>query len=334
MLIFVAVRTGKEIILATKPYAKENTLLSWFYTLSTLAILIASLSGAFLIEQVWVRLALSLFSGLVMVRFFVIYHDHQHSAILAKSKTADVLFKLFGVFILAPSSIWKRSHDYHHSHNSKLFSASIGSYPIMTREKFLNSSPSEKRSYLATRHPLTIFLGYFSMFMIGMCFQSFTSSPKKHWDSLLALILHFVLQVTCLVFLGWQSWLFGIIIPFVLADMIGAYLFYAQHNFPGVVFRDKEGWTYAGAAMESSSYMEMNRFWRWVTANIGYHHIHHINAKIPFYRLPEVMAEIPELQSAKKTSLWPSAIKACFRLKIWDPELNKMISLKEIKRSV
>ncbi|HRE73353.1 MAG TPA: fatty acid desaturase [Flavobacteriales bacterium] len=323
-------RTGKELILATKPFTKESKGLSWYYTISTLILLCGSIVTALLIEETIVRTLASLFAGLVMVRFFVIYHDHQHGAILSKSSVATIVFKLFGVLILAPSSIWKRSHDYHHNHNSKLFSASIGSYPIMTREKFLKSTPSEKRSYLATRHPLTIFFGYFSMFLVGMCVQSFSSSPKRHWDSLVALILHFSLQFIVFYFLGWEAWLFGIIIPFILADMIGAYLFYAQHNFPGVTFREKEGWTYHHAALESSSYMKMNFFWNWVTANIGYHHIHHMNSRIPFYRLPEVMKSIPELQNARETSLSIKDIVACFRLKVWDPERNKMISLKEI----
>ena len=112
--------------------------------------------------------------------------------------------------------------------------------------------------------------------------------------------------------------------------MIGAYLFYAQHNFPGVVFNEGADWSYVGAALQSSSYMRMSFFWRWVTANIGYHHIHHINARIPFYRLPEVMQKIPEMQNVKETTLNPTDIISCFKLKIWDTDKNKMISISEI----
>jgi omega-6 fatty acid desaturase (delta-12 desaturase) len=83
--------------------------------------------------------------------------------------------------------------------------------------------------------------------------------------------------------------------------------------------------------MESSSYMAMNRFMQWATANIGFHHIHHINSKIPFYRLPEAMAQIPELQKANITRLTPSDIIKCLRLKLWDAGQNKMIALTEIK---
>jgi len=68
-----------------------------------------------------------------------------------------------------------------------------------------------------------------------------------------------------------------------------------------------------------------------MTANIGYHHIHHLNSRIPFYRLPEAMQAIPELQHAKTTSLSPLEIVRCFRLKVWDPERNRMIALSEIR---
>jgi omega-6 fatty acid desaturase (delta-12 desaturase) len=286
--------------------------------------------GTYFIPNIYARVACSIFAGLVMVRFFVIYHDHQHHAILDKSPTARFIFTLYGIFILAPTSIWKRSHDYHHKHNSKLFSASIGSYPIMTRNKFNSSTKKERFQYLASRHPVTLLFGYFSMFLYGMCIQSFMSSPRRHWDSLIAIVIHAAMGTCIFIFLGWLGFLLSFIIPFFIAFMIGAYLFYAQHNFPGVTFKDNGEWTYDGAALESSSFMKMNKFWHWVTGNIGYHHIHHINARIPFYRLPEVMAAIPELQKAKTTSLKPRDILACVRLKIWDPEKQQMIGLAEI----
>lgn len=290
-------------------------------------ILVSCYAATIFIPNIYVQLIGSLLTGFVIVRFFVIYHDHQHHAILDKSFAAKLLFNAFGIFIMAPSSIWKRSHDYHHKHNSKLFSASIGSYAIMTKNKFNQSSKKERFLYLMGRHPLTIFFGYISMFMYGMCVQSFLSSPRRHIDSLVSLILHITMTVLLIVLAGWKIWLISFFIPFFIAMMIGAYLFYAQHNFPGVTFQDNGEWTYDGAALDSSSFMKMNLFWHWVTANIGYHHVHHLNSRIPFYRLPEAMAAIPELQHAKTTSLWPSAIWACLRLKIWDPDKQEMVPL-------
>ncbi len=319
-------RTGRDLILATRPYAQDIPWKSWLYSVSTLLILAAVNTVTFLPIHIGFRIAASIFSGLVIVRMFVIYHDYQHHTILNKSKPATFMFTLFGLYVLAPASIWKRSHDYHHNHNSKLFSASIGSYPIYTKEKFKRCGRLEQISYLAIRHPLTVAFGYIIVFMWGLCLQSFLSKAKQHWDSLIALILHGLFIYATIYFFDWQTMVLAITIPFMIACATGAYLFYAQHNFPGVEFKeDKIEWSYTHAALESSSYMVMNPFWQWVTANIGYHHIHHLNSRIPFYRLPEVMANIPEVQNPKTTTLNPIDIYRCFQLKVWDTQKKQMV---------
>ena len=67
---------------------------------------------------------------------------------------------------------------------------------------------------------------------------------------------------------------------------------------------------------------------QWFTANIGYHHIHHLNHRIPFYRLPEIYRDIPELQTAKTTTLHPRDILRCFSLKVWDVENQTMTGVR------
>jgi acyl-lipid omega-6 desaturase (Delta-12 desaturase) len=321
---------GKDLILATKPFAKEIRSKSWYLALSTLFLLFLSLAGTVFLPFLLLRIASSIVAGLLLIRMFIIYHDHQHHTILTKSPVANVIMTFVGIYMLSPTSIWKRSHDHHHNNNSKLFSASIGSYPIATRKKFLDMSGKERFVYLTIRHPVTIALGYFSMFIFGMCIGSFVSNPKKHYDSLLALILHICTAVLIFWLWGWQTWFLLFFLPFLIAFGLGAYLFYAQHNFPGVTFCENKNWAYEKAALESSSFMEMNPVMAWFTGNIGYHHIHHLNSKIPFYRLPEVMNHFYELQNCKTTSLKIKAVVACLRLKIWDQEKNKMIGLKDI----
>jgi omega-6 fatty acid desaturase (delta-12 desaturase) len=324
---------GKQLIIATKPYAKEIRSKSWMVTISTFGLLAACLAGTVLLPWLALRVLSSVLAGLLLIRSFIIYHDHQHHSILTKSVAADILMTIFGMYMLSPTSIWKRSHDHHHNHNSKLFSASIGSYPIVTRKKFLTLTPAEKFGYLATRHPVTIGLGYFSMFIIGMCAMSFISNPKKHFDALITLVLHFTTAALLIIFCGWQVWFLLFFLPFLIAFGMGSYLFYAQHNFPGVSFADNKGWTYEKAALESSSYMEMNPVMAWFTGNIGYHHIHHLNSRIPFYRLPEVMKQFPELQQCKKTSLSVKDISACLSLKIWDVDEQRMVGVRHAKET-
>jgi omega-6 fatty acid desaturase (delta-12 desaturase) len=273
------------------------------------------------------RVLCSVVTGLLMVRLFVIFHDQQHHAILPKSRLAEFCMRVYGIWFLTPTTIWRSSHDYHHAHNSKLRSAYIGSYPIMTRDQFEKSSPGERLTYLAMRHPLTILFGYFTIFLFGMVISPFARAPRKHFDCLIALIVH-AAAVSALVLLsGWTTMFLFLILPRLIGCALGSYLFYAQHNFPGVIFGDKNGWTFEKAALDSSSYMKTGRVLAWFTGNIGYHHIHHLNHRVPFYRLPEVFRAIPELRAAKTTTLNPIDVFRCLRLKVWCVDTQRMVGL-------
>lgn len=321
---------GRQLILATNQFAKEDRKKSWFYLISTLLVLGICYAGVVFIPYFIVRLLFAILIGLTIVRLFIIYHDYLHHSILQNSVLAKIIFTVYGWYILAPVSIWKRSHDYHHAHNSKLYTSSIGSFPVVTKDKFFSSPKSERFMYMFIRHPFTIAFGYIFAFIIGMCLRSATSSLSKHWDSIVALVFHFTIGTLMFYFGGWQIGVCAFLIPALLSSAMGSYLFYAQHNFPDVVYEEKEGWTYIGAALNSSSYMDLNPVMHWFTGNIGYHHIHHTNPRIPFYRLPEVYQNIKEFQNAKKTSLGIRDIMKCLQLKVWDPEKRRMLTKKEL----
>ena len=327
-------RTGQELILATRRYAHDFTAKSWWYVMSTFFLLVASLVGTLWNVHPAGRVICSVLAGLLILRFFVLYHDQQHHAILPRSRLAEFLMRGFGIFALSPSSIWRSSHNYHHNHNSKLRGSHIGSFPIMTKAQYLRSPKGKRFAYLFVRHPLTILFGYVFMFLYGMCLNPFRNDPRKHYDCLIAFVIHVAIGVALTMLGGWQALILTQVIPHFIADAIGTYLFYAQHNFPGVSFRDKSGWTYEKAALESSSFLNTNRLMAWFTANIGYHHVHHLNARIPFYRLPEVIKNMPELQQPKMTSLHPVDVFRCLRLKVWDAESQRMVGLRDLRRAV
>lgn len=324
-------RTGKELILATKPYAHDSSARSWAHLLSTAFFLASALAGTLANLPLAGRIACSLLAGLLYLRFFVIYHDQQHQAILPHSRLAEGMMRLFGLLILSPTSVWSSSHNHHHNHNSKLRGSHIGSFPIMTKEQYLQSSKAKRFNYLFMRHPLTILFGYVFIFQYGMCLYPSFTRPRQHFDGLLAFLLHVLLGVAITWFFGWPALLLTLVLPHFIASAIGSYLFYAQHNFPNVSFRDNSCWTYDGAALESSSFMRTGPVAGWFTANIGYHHVHHLNSRIPFYRLPEVVAAIPELQEPKTTSLHPGEILRCLRLKVWDSTARQMVGLSALR---
>ena len=314
---------------ASKPFTVEDRATTWRLLLVTLGV-IAALHATTLLAPWWpVKLCSSLLVGMVYVRLFIFYHDYMHGAIGRGSKAMSVIMSVVGFLIMAVKSVWKETHNYHHQHNSKLIGSSIGSYPLLTAGMFKRLPKSKQIAYRIARHPLTIGLGYVPVFMIGMTLSPFFRDKRQHWGGPLALVLHLAGAALSIHFLGWVTGPLLTILPVALATGIGAYLFYAQHNFPDMKLRGRREWDYTFAALHASSMFDMSPLGHWLTGNIGYHHVHHLNHKIPFYRLPEAMAAIPELQNPGRTSWKPRDVWACLQLALWDAEQDRMLSFKE-----
>jgi len=320
-----------SLISKTMKFTREEPLKSWYYFLSTLVLCCISFYGTYVAGSIVGKLICALLAGLLTSRLFVIYHDFHHEAILRKSTAARCLMTIFGITTLAPSSIWNETHEHHHDNNSKFSRYVVGSFPILSTDAFRNSSKAQQRWYLMLRHPLMILFAYVPIFLVSFCLWPFFENPRRYYDCGLAAILHFFFGGLLYILGGWNAVVFSLIIPCLIMFAIGGYIFYAQHNFPSVVLRDDDRWDYLEAALYSSSYIKMNRLMRWFTANIGYHHIHHVNARIPFYRLPEVMERLEELKHPRSTSLHPFEIWKCLHLKLWDDKNSKMITMQEYR---
>ena len=318
-------RSLQELVQATRAFTGENPVRSQAYFWSTVLVQITFVLlavGPF----VWpIKLFFSVLSGLTLIRLFIFYHDFLHGAIFRETRFMKWVLWGYGILVLNPPTVWKRSHNYHHQNNAQIATASIGSFPVMTTNQYRESSAATRLGYRLVRSPLNILMGYLTIFVIGMCLKSLFKDPKRHFDSLIALVLHVALIIG-LWRLGPSYLVFGLLIPFLVSHSTGAYLFYIQHNFPGVQLKPRTEWNFVFAAFRSSSFMEGSRVIHWFTGNIGYHHVHHLNARIPFYRLPEAMAAIPELQNPTRTSLSPREIYRSLSLKLWNPDLQQMES--------
>lgn len=340
-------RQGPELVRASNPYAVEDRGRTWrllaeagfvygigFFGAVLTPMSIPALGEAGFAAGLAIKLACALLAGLTTVRLFIFYHDYQHGAILTGSKVGKVVMNAIGYGVLSGPSVWKQTHDYHHKHTAKMVGASIGSYPIVTVDFWAMMNDEQRRDYKLVRHPLTIVCGYFTVFMLGMCISPFRRNPEQHKDGVYALLFHFSFAaLTALVF-GPMAAFFGVVLPLAIATGLGSYLFYAQHNFPGMAIRGRQDWEYTFAALHSSSMMDMSALMHWFTGNIGYHHVHHLNHRIPFYRLPEAMAALPELQNPHRTFLTPGAIRECLELKVWDPSQGRMVGYDEADAQV
>ncbi len=318
-------RPDKELIDATRPYAVDDAARSWAHVVTAFGLLAVAAWGALRAPWLVGRVACSIAEGLILVRIFILFHDFYHGAILRTSAVARGVFWLYGNLVLTPPRVWRETHNYHHAHNGKIVGSQVGSYPVVTVGMWTKLTAVQRLGYGAARHPVTIALGTLTVFAWGMCVSPFVRDPRRNVTALVPLPLQAMLLWGVVHALGWGAYLLAVVLPLAVATASGAYLFYAQHNFPDVYLQPRDEWNYVRAALESSSYMPMGPVMAFFTGNIGFHHVHHLNSSIPFYRLPDAMRAIPELQSPGVTTLRPRDVLSCFRLHVWDPDAGKLI---------
>lgn len=327
--VSTSVRSGPELIRATKPHSAEDPATTWRLFLVTLAVAAGLVAVAAWPAAGPMRWVAALLAGLTNVRLFIFYHDAMHGAIFRKSRLGKAIMYVYGLLILTPDRVWKDSHNYHHAHTAKMVGSSIGSYPVITVRMYQRATKLQRFFYRAVRSPLNMILGYFTVFLLGMVIKPLVKNPKRNHAAALSLVVHYGLMALLVWVGGWSLAFFAYWLPLAFSCAAGSYLFYAQHNFPDAIIRDRRDWEYTDAALHASSMMTGGPLMRWFTGEIGFHHVHHLNSQIPFYRLEETMAAVPELQAPGETSFSPKDMLRCFQLDLWDPDRGAMVSFRE-----
>jgi acyl-lipid omega-6 desaturase (Delta-12 desaturase) len=269
--------------------------------------------------------------GLLQLRLFAFYHDTMHGAIFSDSHAGRLLMRLAGMYLLTPPSVWRETHDFHHRHNAMLSGSQIGSFPIVTRKTWHAMTARQKLAYRIKRHPLNMLFGYITVFIVGMNLAPFSRNPARHWTALVALVAHVALFAAVAWVTTPLNAFCAVVLPMLVSTSIGSYLFFAQHNFPDEIINTRDQWDYTEAALFSSSMFEMGAVMHWITGNIGYHHVHHLNSRIPFYRLDEAMASIPELHNPGKVTWSIRDMSACLRIGAWDPQRGRALRYSELR---
>jgi len=137
------------------------------------------------------------------------------------------------------------------------------------------------------------------------------------------------LVITLVSFVGLGPFLLVHLPIVLLAASIGVWLFYVQHQFEETYWADGPDWSFHAAALRGSSHYDLPAILRWFTANIGVHHVHHLSSRIPYYRLPRVLRDYPELRSIGRLTLVESF--HCVRLVLWDECQQRLISFPEMR---
>ena len=304
---------------------------SWRLLGRTLALLACAWALVFVLPWWPLRLVLALLVGGLLLRLCSFGHDYLHGAILARSRLAKLLFTGVGLLVLAPPRAWNDTHNYHHAHNGRLPGEPIGAFPLLTAAAWREASLALRLVYRLARSPAAMLLAWPGLFVLGLNLRYFLKNPKRYISSGAALLLHGGVHALVWTQLGALTWALALAVPYTVMSTAGAYLFYIQHNFPGAVHHDHSRWDRRDAALSASSYLGLPRWLHWFTGNIGYHHIHHYDARVPFYRLPEAFTAVPEFTRAPDSSLRPRDVIRAFALLVFDEQAGRMVAARELR---
>jgi len=273
-------------------------------------------------------LALAVPAAGFLVRIFILFHDCTHGSFLPSKRANTWLGTGLGLFVYANFLAWRHNHAVHHATAGDLDRRGIGDLPTMTVEEYWSLAPRGRLLYRLYRNPLIMFgIGPFWSLVVQPRLVSRTARPRiKRSVHATNVALALLIGGLCWL-LGWREFLLLQIPTILIGGAAGIWLFYVQHQFEDTYWQKADGWSYADAALRGSSYLKLPRVLQFFSGNIGLHHVHHLNARIPNYNLQRAHDENPVFHEVPQLSLW-QGLRAV-RLKLWDEQRGRLVTWAE-----
>ena len=283
----------------------------------------------------WLALLIAVPAAGFLVRLFMIQHDCGHGAFFPHKPTNDWIGRGIGVLTMTPYDFWRRTHSMHHATSGNLDRRGMGDIDTLTVREYLSRSIWGRLQYRLYRHPLVMFgfgPAYLFLLQHRLPVGLMRGAGWLPWISTMATNAAMALIAAVLIwFIGLQAFLLVHLPIILIAASLGVWLFYVQHQFEETSWHDDTNWDLHDAALHGSSHYDLPVVLRWFTANIGIHHVHHLCSRIPYYRLPRVLRDHPELAGIGRLTLMQSL--ACVRLTLWDEDRKRLVSFRELERA-
>jgi acyl-lipid omega-6 desaturase (Delta-12 desaturase) len=290
-------------------------------------------SALLLVERgLWSGLALTVPAAAFLVRLFMIQHDCGHGSFFRRRGANDAVGRLIGVVTLAPYDYWRRTHAVHHATTGNLDRRGTGDVILLTVAEYRALPRWRRVGYRLARHPVVL-LGLGPVYLFVLKYRLPVGLMKKGkgpWISTMATNLAIAALVVGIgAAVGFGTFLLVQLPITLLAGTMGVWLFYVQHQFEDAYWEREGEWSFHAGALLGSTHYELPPVLRWLTANIGIHHVHHLASRIPSYRLRETLADHPELRAVGRMGLRESL--RCFGLALWDDEGKRLVGFRELR---
>jgi omega-6 fatty acid desaturase (delta-12 desaturase) len=273
----------------------------------------------------WLTAFLILLSAGFLVRLFIIFHDCGHGSYFKSQKTNRMVGMFFGILAFTPYDKWHNQHLRHHGSVGNLDKRGVGDVWTMTKEEYQAGSKWDRIKYRIYRNPLIMFgIGSIYVFLIQNRLTKKDMTKKEKINIYLTNVALLLLFIVMSITIGFTTFLVIQLSILYIAAISGLWLFYLQHQYEDVTWFRNKDWNYRTVALEGSSYVKFPKLLQWFSGNIGFHHIHHLNARIPNYNLSRCYRENTVFNEVKPVTFLMSM--RSLKLRLWDEQIQKMVS--------
>jgi acyl-lipid omega-6 desaturase (Delta-12 desaturase) len=307
----------------------------WIAILTSAVPYLALFIAAYLTLGVSVPLTvvLELLSAAFLVRAFVVFHDCTHGSLLPTMGENTVVGTALGLLLVTPFYGWRHEHAVHHATAGDLDRRGIGDVTTMTVNEYHQAPFYARIGYRMFRNPLVMFgLGPIFAMIIAPRVVPKGSTPRVRNSILMTNVAVTVIIGGLCLLMGWRDFLLVWGAPALVAGAAGVWLFYVQHQFEDAYWKNGDDWSYTDAALRGSSYLKLPAILNFFSANIGLHHVHHLNPRIPSYNLQQAHAGCPVFASVPVLTV-ADGIRSV-RLKLWDEDSGQLVTFEQARKRV
>jgi omega-6 fatty acid desaturase (delta-12 desaturase) len=277
----------------------------------------------------WLVLPLALIAGLVLVRIFIIFHDCGHGSFFKSKRANDIVGRITGLLTWTPYYHWRWQHALHHATSGDLDRRGTGDIWTLTVQEYLEASRWKRFAYRLARNPFVLFvLAPVGLFLFYQRIPDPKAGPKERHSVWMSNIFLFAMVALLCWAFGIGTYILIQLMVTAVAGAAGVWMFYVQHQFEDVYWERGEEWDYTRAALEGSSYYKLPKILQWFTGNIGFHHIHHLSARIPNYNLERCHNSHPIFTRVKPITFWKSL--KTMSLRLWDEQHKKLVGFRRV----
>jgi len=340
-----------------KPYTRKSNSLATWQILSTIVPFVLLWAGYLYCVQIsyWFVFPFLILISFFILRMFVLMHDCGHNSLFKSQRANHIVGFLLGVLTAMPQFVWSKNHAFHHKTNGD-WEKYGGVFNIMSTEEYSKLTNKEQRKYWLLRQPAILIPGGFLYVLfnprfnwilgnltmlakilrplltlnISKAVQTAKKWETKYWKgkqdylhmTYNNLVLIPIWIIMCMLF-GTTEFFLLYVASVSLAGSLGILTFAVQHNFEDAYATDTAQVNHYRAALEGTSFLILPKVLNWFTADIAYHHLHHLSTAIPNYRLAACHREFEHLfVDVKRVHL--HELLSTFRYQLWDPNEKKL----------